>query len=137
MSLEDKTGPGMPGGSDEQFAHGQDYRGVNPDMAALPQGGVNIGVLGGAGEAKGPDFDAMQGLTSDGSPLFNDGPHGADAGGFDAMRGLADGQQQVEVLANEQMYSSQAVPGFSPLPETANPLVGGGEAQGDSINTRE
>jgi hypothetical protein len=92
-------------------------------------GTQNMGWLGQDGGAgKGADFDAMAGLNSDALPLFNDGSHPDQPGasGIDAMQGLAD-NRHIEILTGEQMHSSQAVPGFSPLGETANPLVGGEE----------
>jgi len=138
VALEDHANQQMPGGTDEQFNYGQDFRGVNPDMAALPQGGVNIGAMGGdGGAAKGADFDAMAGLDSYATDMFNDGPHSADAGGMDAMRGLADGQQQVEILADEQMYASQVPQPFQAIPESASPAVTPGSTGGDGVFTRE
>src|SRR6266568_228894 len=132
-------GPSTP----EPFLIGNEYAKPSTEAgsqvpgltAELPtmDGTQDMGSLGYDGGAPRTGNDvAMQGLTSDGSPLFNDGEHsigGGGNGGVDSMRGLASGQQSIEVLANEQMYGSQTVPGFSPLPETANPLVGGGEVQ--------
>jgi hypothetical protein len=138
MALEDHANQQMPGGDNEQFNYGQDFNGVNPDMAALPQGVGGLGELGGAGEAKGADFDAMAGLDSYATDMFNDGAHGADAGGTNAMQGLADGMQHIETLANEQMYGSQVPQPFPAIPETANPAVEPASgSQGDSVNTRE
>ena len=139
MALEDHANQQLPGGDNEQFAYGQDFRGVNPDMTALPQGVGGLGELGGAGEAKGADYDSMSGLDSYGAGHFNDGAHPADGGGMDAMQGLADGQQHPEVLRDEQVYATQeAYPFTFPEPESANPLnQPASGSQGDSVNTRE
>jgi hypothetical protein len=133
MAIDDNTGVQMPGSDQEQFAHGQDYRGIQP---APNVGGVGVGNLSAPSQAQ---QDSMRGLDSNAADLFNDGVHGADGGGMDAMRGLASGQQHEETLVNDSMYGSQEAYPFSfPLPETANPInPAASGAQGDSTQTRE
>ncbi|SRR6266700_3255590 len=113
---------------DYQFETGADYRGLAPQ--ATPPANM-VGIESDQGQASDqnnggaqtrPGADAMDGLTSDGRPFFNDGAHGADAGGMDAMSGLPDGSH-VETLLDNQVYGAQESLPFVVVPETASPLL--------------
>ncbi len=95
---------------------GEDFRDLSPE--ALNPQGQNMGDVSAQSI---PMTDANEGLTSDGSDLFNDSDDQRSNAGMDAMEGLAD-NRRIEILRDEQMYATQPAIDFPfPLPETASP----------------
>jgi hypothetical protein len=117
MALQDYNSTQMSGGSEEGFNFGLDYSGLAQadaaNIAGMPaqiepgNDGVNIGAV--SQEVGALQHDVMAGLSSDYSAEFNDQVHPADAGGVDAMRGIAGGADVVipATLSNEDMYLAQ------------------------------
>ncbi len=128
MALIDNPGNQLPGSDQEEYKHGDEYPQASNQLGShvpgMPEqllpgvgGGQNMGAMGGE---VGLQQDRDNLYNSDGSGMFNDSNDQRDPGGMDAMRGLAGGNPPIEILSNENMYSSQGpIPFAVPLPDTA------------------
>jgi len=118
MAIDEIKGVQLPGSTEETYAYGIDYRGLEIDMSVLP-----ANMVGDNGSHASATHDQGGVYTSDATPLFNDVPSGHPDGQtrIDQMRGVVGGHPANETLSNEQMYGSQSPLPMGTLPETANP----------------
>ena len=116
---------------DPDFSTGEDFSNLFGPDAAIPgmpaqllPDSANMGAV--SAEVGTGMPDVMAGLDSDGTFQFFDSQDDRQFIGMDALQGVVD-DRHVEILRDEQMYSSQATLPMPEIAETSEPLIASDE----------